>query len=136
MIPDVDAAHPRLVRSRARRQARRLDPDRPQRAAQRGRAVLRFSGRANKLPTSAARCCIRTAAWSPHPDAGAKAASRPALAAVVFRLPPLLFVPEAAHAGNTDRSPFRAHHRSSPVFASSAERTGTRPEPFRFVALA
>src|SRR6266853_1276039 len=39
---------------------------------------------------------------------------RPALSAVVLGLPFLLFVPEAAHAGNADRSPFRAH-RCSPV---------------------
>ena len=39
---------------------------------------------------------------------------RPALPAVVLGLPFLLFVPEAAHAGNADRSPFRAH-RCSPV---------------------
>src|SRR5260370_34728027 len=40
--------------------------------------------------------------------------TRPPLSAVMLGLPPFLFVPEAAHAGNTDGSPFRAH-RSSPV---------------------
>jgi hypothetical protein len=28
-------------------------------------------------------------------------------------LPPFLFIPEAAHAGNTDRSPFGAHRSFS-----------------------
>src|SRR6266571_7403132 len=76
------------------------------------------SWRARMLPISAARCSTPTAAASsdhrseyPVSD---RFLRRPALPAVVLGLPLLLFVPEAAHAGNADRSPFRAH-RCSPV---------------------
>src|SRR6266567_5739559 len=91
-------------------------PDEAEQPAQRGRAALRVPGERG--------CFLYQRVL--HPNGGGIVGSqigapvsdrflrRPALPAVVLGLPFLLFVPEAAHAGNADRSPFRAH-RCSPV---------------------
>ncbi len=82
-----------------------------------GRAVLRVLGERGCLlhqrPDAAPQRRHNGGIIGPRRSSSA----RPPLPAVMFGLPLLLLVSESAHAGNADRSPFRAH-RSSPVLAT------------------
>src|SRR6266566_4822456 len=91
-------------------------PDEAEQPAQRGRAALRVPGERGCFlyQRPGAPPQRRRRRITDRSTGLGSILRRPALPAVVLGLPLLLFVPEAAHAGNADRSPFWAH-RCSPV---------------------